>query len=241
MVKVCIIQIDNRLTLDYLLLSQQVNKKVCEKFNYNYNFFDMNNKYTNHHSIVKKIYFINDFINTNTEYDVIVFLDSDAWVQNGYNLNTIIDYLMNNDKKIGCYSRDPFLVRNTYINSGAFILKINDESRKMYRDIITLINNNPKFITNYFPFYDQPAISYYIYNNKEKFLIFNIEILNTPIGTVLRHNWHKNKLMFDDLHKTLELLDNNYEILNTKFIIEDNLDTNEFPNKEDLEDYSYLK
>ena len=25
------------------------------------------------------------------------------------------------------------------------------------------------------------------------------------------------------------------------FIIEDNLDTNEFPNKEDLEDYSYLK
>ena len=59
------------------------------------------------------------------------------------------------------------------------------------------------------PFYDQPSISHYVFNNKDKFLIFDIEIFNTPIGSVIRHNWHKNKLMFDDLNKLLD--NNNYE------------------------------
>ena len=136
----------------------------------------------------------------------------------------------------------PILIWNTYINSGAFILKINDETRQMYKDIIIFINNNPKFITHIHPFYDQPSISHYVFNNKDKFLIFDIEIFNTPIGSVIRHNWHKNKLMFDDLNKLLEILDNNnYERCNTYFDIEKNLDTNNYPNKINLESYSYLK
>jgi|688.fasta_scaffold18463_10 hypothetical protein len=239
MVNVCIAQMDNRITLDYLLLSKEVNMKISKIFNYDYLFYDSTNKYIEYHPIVKKIYFINDFLNSNSNYDVIVFMDSDAWINNGFSLNTIINHLMKDNTKIGCYSRDPFLTRNTYINSGAFILKNNDESRQMYKDIINTIKDNPSIITG--QFYDQHSISDYVFKNKDKFIIFNIEIMNTPIGTVIRHNWHKNKRMFDDLYKLLSIINNNdYEIINTNFTIEYNIDNNDFPNKQDLEDYSYL-
>lgn len=242
MTKICLIQMDDRISLDYLLLTQSVNKKICKIFNYDYIFIDTSKIYINLDPKLRKITVINDFINNYKNYDILIFLDSDAWVNNGYSLNTIVNHLINDNTKLGCYSRDPILVFNTYINSGAFILKINDESRQMYKDIIVFVNNNPKFITHIHPFYDQPSISHYVFNNKDKFIIFNVEIFNTPIGSVIRHNWHKNKLMFDDLNKLLEILDNdNYESYNTEFDIQKNLDTNDFPNKRNLESYAYLK
>lgn len=122
MAKICLIQMDDRISLDYLLLTQWVN--------YDYIFIDTSEIYKNIDPKLRKITVINNFLNTNKNYDIIIF-----------------------------------------------------------------INNNPKFITHIHPFYDQPSISHYVFNNKDKFLIFDIEIFNTPIGSVIRHNWHKNKLL----------------------------------------------
>ena len=136
MVKICVLQTDNRPSLNYLLETQKVNKKFCNILGYDYLFLDLdNNKYGNIHPATKKIHLVNDFL-LNTKCDILVFLDSDAWIQNGYWLNDIINNLINNDEKQGCFSRDPYVKKNTFINSGSFIIKNNDFIKQMYSGFI---------------------------------------------------------------------------------------------------------
>lgn len=114
MVKVYVLQTDNRPSLNYLLKTQKVNKKFCNILQYDYLFLEINNrKYFNIHPATKKIHIVNDFLQ-NTKCDILVFLDSDAWIQNGFWLNDIINNLINNDEKQGCFSRDPY-VKKKYI------------------------------------------------------------------------------------------------------------------------------
>jgi hypothetical protein len=197
MASVYVLQTDNRPLLNYLLETQKVNKKFCDILKYDYLFLELdNNKYGNIHPATKKIHLVNDFL-LNTKCDILVFLDSDAWIQNGYLLNEIVNTLINNDEKQGCFSRDPYVKKNTFINSGSFIIKNNDFIKQMYKNIINDLDNNHIY-HNVWP-YDQYYISKYIFENKEKFTIFIPDILNTPLGNVLRHNWLKNKKMYDDL------------------------------------------
>jgi len=228
MVKIIVLQTDNRPTLHYLLKTQEVNKKFCDILNYEYSFLELDNKYGHDiYPATKKINLVNDFL-LNTECDILVFLDSDAWIQNGYWLNDIINNLINNDQKHGCFSRDPYVKKNTFINSGSFIIKNDDFTKEMYKNlIIDLYNNNSHH--NYWP-YDQYYISKYIFENKEKFVIFVPDILNTPIGKVLRHNWLKNEKMYDDLNNLI--CTSNEKLYNDKtlFIENDYYDQNDFPN-----------
>lgn len=225
--KVCILQTDNRPWLPYLLKTQEINKKFCEMLGYHYLYLELdNNKYGDIHPATKKIYVINDFLQ-NTEFDILVFLDSDAWVQNGYGLETIIQNLINNQEKHGCFSRDPYLRKNTFINSGSFIIKINDFVKQMYKTIINDLHNYNNY-HNAWPF-DQYYISKYVFENKHHFFIFIPYILNTPIGKVLRHNWFKTQQMYDDLHK---LLHSDSDLDN--FVIKnDYYDEADFPNTQE--------
>jgi len=228
MVKICIMQADNRPSLDYLLKSQKVNKMFCDYLGYDYLFIEINNhKHKKLHPATKKIHTVNDFLQNN-KYDILVFLDSDAWVQNGNWLNDIINDLINNDNKHGCFSRDPYTRINTFINSGSFILKVNDFTRKMYKNIIDDLNNNHQF-HNKWP-YDQYYISKYIYENKYSFNIFIPDILNTPSGKVLRHNWYKDHKMYEDLNNLILLKKEDYIINKTPFNIKENYDNQVFPN-----------
>jgi hypothetical protein len=207
MPNITILQADDRPNLEYLLLTQQVNKKVCDHFGYKYIFITIDkNKYTEVHPATKKIYIVNDFLNDFSNHkdsndDILVFLDSDAWVQNGFWLDEIIKQLQNNVEKQGCFSRDTYMKIATFINSGSFILKINDYTRKMYSKIINSLENDEtnSCYKNKWP-WDQFYISDYVFNHKEDFYIFVPDILNTPVGKVLRHNWYKNKRMCDDLY-----------------------------------------
>lgn len=228
MVKVCVLQTDNRPSLNYLLKTQEVNKKFCNILGYSYLFLKLdNNKYGNIHPATKKIHVVNDFLQ-NTNCDILVFLDSDAWIQNGYWLNNIINNLINNEKKQGCFSRDPYIKINTFINSGSFIIKNNDFIKQMYNNIINDLYDNAKY-HNIWPF-DQYYISKYIFENKENFVIFIPNILNTPIGAVLRHNWRKNKQMYYDLNKLSFLLNQNLYISKSYFIENAYYDKKDFPN-----------
>jgi len=228
MVKVCVLQTDNRPSLNYLLETQKVNKGFCNILEYDYLFLELdNNKYGNIHPATKKIHVVNDFLQNST-CDVLVFLDSDAWIQNGYWLNDIINNLINNNEKQGCFSRDPYCQKNTFINSGSFIIKNNEFTKQMYNNIITDLYNNDD-CHNKWPF-DQYYISKNIFENKEKFIIFIPHILNTPLGEVLRHNWWKNQKMYDDLN-TLQMNINNDSSLDKTFFIEKSFyDEKDFPN-----------
>jgi hypothetical protein len=228
MAKVCVLQSDNRPSLNYLLKTQEVNKQFCNILGYDYLFLKLdNNKYGDIHPATKKIHLVNDFL-LNTKYSILVFLDSDAWIQNGYWLNDIIDNLINNDEKQGCFSRDPYVKKNTFINSGSFIIKNNDFTKQMYNIIIKDLYNNNNY-HNKWP-YDQYYISKYIFENKENFTIFIPDILNTPLGNVLRHNWCKNQKMYDDLNEIIALKNEDIRIAKTSFIEKDYYDEKNFPN-----------
>jgi hypothetical protein len=228
MKKVCVLQTDNRPTLDYLLKTQEVNKKFCDILGYDYLFLEMdNNKYGNIHPATRKIHIVDEFLQ-NEKYDILVFLDSDAWIQNGYWLNDIIDNLRKNEQKQGCFSRDPYIKTDTFINSGSFILKINDYTKQMYKILINYLYNNV-ICHNRWP-YDQYYISNFIFLNKEHFTIFVPDILNTPIGKVLRHNWLKNQKLYDDVNHLILL--KNEDIYNDKtvFLETDYYCKKDFPN-----------
>lgn len=226
MSNIIVLQTDNRASLNYLLKTQEVNKKFCDILGYDYLFLELqNNKYGNIHPATKKIYVINDFLQNN-KYDILVFLDSDAWIQNGF-IHDIINNLLKTEKN-GCFSRDPYIKRNTFINSGSFIIKINDFTKEMYKVIIRDLHNNNNYHNNW-P-YDQYYISKYIYNNKDNFIIFVPDILNTPIGKVLRHNWLKNRKMYDDLDSLISRKPEKLSLNNSSFIIEEYYDKEFFPN-----------
>ena len=55
---------------------------------------------------------------------------------------------------------------------------------------------------------DQFYVSRFVYSNRDKFVIFVPNILNTPEGIVLRHNWYKNAQMFHDMNTILDNLNN---------------------------------
>lgn len=237
MVNVCVLQCDNRPSLDYLLKTQTVNKMFCEYLGYNYLFVEMNNcNLLNIHPATQKIFIVNEFLKNNPNCDILVFLDSDAWIQDPNSLNIIIHNLITNKQKHGCFSRDISVVHHTYINSGAFIIKNNNYIKEMYNYLETEVCYNSSH-HNVWP-YDQYYISEYVYQNKEKFIIFNVEVMNTPVGNVLRHNWAKDVRMYDDLNKLIEN-EKKFESVNN-FNINDNIDDTVFPNVNN-EGYNYFK
>jgi hypothetical protein len=234
MTGVCIMQTDNRPWLDYLAWTQHANKLTCMHFGYKYEFVLMDDsKYTHLHPCTKKIYIINEYINRFTE-DILVFLDSDAWVHNGPWLNDIIENLMKDDNKHGCFSRDPYVMNNTYINSGSFIIKNNEFTKNMYSSIINSLETDTSH-HNKWP-YDQYYVSNYVFNNNDKFNIFIPHILNTPVGEVLKHDWCKNYKMWQNLQK---IKDEGIIKTASPFEIEKYLDTACFPNTEGIDLYVY--
>lgn len=192
---IVVFQTDNR-NLEVIECVKLINKRYALFLNLKYHFEHMNEKYYEKISpCTAKIFVVHNYIHNNP-VDILIFLDTDAWIQNPYKLTVLIDKLIKSDKH-GCLSRDPFKPKNTYVNSGSFILKINDFTKNMYKQIIADMQNNTEFV-NRWPF-DQYYFSDFIYKNKEKFLIFKPEVLNTPNGIILRHNWYKNQQMHDDL------------------------------------------
>jgi len=192
---IVVLQTDNR-DLEVIDCVKLINKRHAQFLNYKYHFEHMDKKYYEQISAcTAKIFVTHNYIHNNP-VDILIFLDTDAWIQNPYKLYVLINKLINSEK-YGCLSRDPFKPKNTYVNSGSFILKINDFTKQMYKQIIVNMQNNPDFV-NKWP-YDQYYFSDFIYKNREKFLIYKPEVLNTPDGTILRHNWYKNIQMHNDI------------------------------------------
>ena len=125
--RVIVIQSDNRTNLNYLTNTRTINERACDILNYKYIFVDMNiiiqkykiqRSYDKYVGMIGKIYLIYDFLIKNN-HDIIIFLDSDAWIQELNYLEKLINNLYNNNKN-GCFSRDPYFNKATFINSGSF-------------------------------------------------------------------------------------------------------------------------
>jgi hypothetical protein len=211
---VLIFQTDNRTDVDYVCLSGLLNTRTVQyiganpeyfsDFTYSYQNLVMQPSYYSDlgiHPACGKITVIEELLRF-TNADILVFLDGDAWIQNCYHLHDTIKYMLSEDKQ-GVYSRDPYVSKNTYINSGSFILRVNDYTRTMYSEIKTVLFENSNF-QNTWP-YDQHYIGQKIYDNKSDFVVFIPDMTNTPCGLVLRHNWYKDQRLFADMYHLLDV------------------------------------
>lgn len=185
------------------------------------------------HPATSKIFLIHYLLNSleHKKYDFIVYLDSDAWIQTPDYLNTLIDYLKNNEAKNGTYSRDPFMQRNTFINSGAFIIKNNNYISNMYSAMIERMKMDDSHLKKWQ--FDQYYISNFVFENKNDFLIFVPNVLNTPCGIIFRHNWYKTHKLYRDLYELLEIsYVSGFRPPEKNFDIEKYIDNNPYPNTE---------
>ena len=78
-----ILQTDNRPSLDYLQQTMKVNQCYSKMNGYKYIFKEMN-VVGDFHPALYKVMIVNEFLSTNSfdEDDVLIFLDSDAWIFN---------------------------------------------------------------------------------------------------------------------------------------------------------------
>jgi hypothetical protein len=238
MKNVLVVQIDNR-DLDYLGLTKKLSKIQCKHLSeveytkdtkYHYMFLEMNPYLkSGMYPATSKIYAIYDLLQI-TQCDVIVFLDSDAWIQEPKYLHLLVMKIVDtNNSYQGAFSRDPYIKKNTYINSGSFVIAVNDYTRNMYKMIIDDMKTDKSHWWKHA--YDQYYISKYVYNNKTDFMVFKPEIVNTPCGRIIRHNWWKTHKMYRDLY---DLVDENHTIsvLNPDetFDFEVEMDDQPYPN-----------
>ena len=190
-------QTDNRPNLDFLKKTMFVNKYYSKLMNYKYIFQEMKVE-NNFHPALYKIIMVDKLLEK-INNGILIFLDSDAWIYNPYMLNKIIFNLPEN--KNGIFSRDPYVKKNTYINSGSFIIRINDYTKNMYKLLVRQCYEKKSIDWNKInhsftekekggPF-DQWYISNFIFENKNDFIIYKPDIINTPFGKILRHSWIK--------------------------------------------------
>jgi hypothetical protein len=247
--KAIVLQTDNRTDCDYLGLSRLVNSKWVEYLNkmpeitgieYEYVYKHMEpHYYKDMHPATGKINVVRELLNTRTDATFLIFLDSDAWIQEPGHLHHLLLRLLETPDIHGAYSRDPYLRKNTYINSGSFILKIDDFTRSMYEDIYDHLQKDKRFHNLYYNdefyefIYDQYYVSGKVYERREQFMIFQPEILNTPLGCILRHHWHKTHTMFKDMYRIMDIIRYNSYSIPEPMDYEKELDDQTFPNTQE--------
>jgi hypothetical protein len=233
--KVIVVQCDTR-NEDFIKLSKNVNKLACSSMNYEYKFIDINmNKYKDIHPATAKIYVVDELIKHYSKDTILIFLDSDAWIKDVKAVDSIVKEIERGDK-IGCFERDVYNKNNTYINSGVYIIKLNDDMRSIFTNIKNDIDKNPEHKTNW-PF-DQYYISKYIFNNKDKFIICKPNTMNTPKGKIIVHDWTKNN---EYMKMSMNIILKNGFQVNNNFKISDYIDSHTFPNEIDEETFEEYK
>ena len=255
--KVVVFQTDNRgmspdYPFEFIPQSIQGNHKVCQAMGWQYMFREMKpDFYESNHPAIGKIYMVYEWLQEQCkmlwdngildfeEPNFLVFLDTDAWIRDASRLRQLLLDMGGNGKyggKQGAFSRDPYIRKNTYINSGSFILRVNVSTLRMYGQIIAKLCKEPQYLKEW-P-WDQVYVSSYIWENRDDFLIFKPDVLNTGYGKILRHNWYKtSRKIRDDLYYLcmypLDLTEN------AEGVVESELDDGEFPNTAET-GYDYM-
>jgi hypothetical protein len=248
--KVLVLQCENRTTLDYLGLTKRSLEYMINYSNmnenmsgyvYEYKYMNVDDRYCYLdgkpiHPACAKVNIIKEVLE-NTDAYYLVFLDSDAWINDIHRLHYLLKMMdsTSNSKysnKHGAISRDPYRKRNTYINSGSFLLKVGDYTRNMYAELVEMMRRDDSHLTEWT--YDQHYISQYIMEHKDDFIVFVPNIMNTPSGIILRHNWYKTHRLYTDLYNILDVLYQSVE-LNQPFTISEldvdgHIDTAPYPN-----------
>lgn len=189
---------------NYWEITYSINKLKVNKLGHNYKYYFFNlireRDFPNYHPSWSKVSVISKFMKENKNIDLIVYLDSDAWIRDHYALDKLLTYFYSRPEKQGMFSRDPKLAKNTFINAGVQIWKNNLYSFEVLKNASEFLKNLPAGRKGWWP-YEQRPISDFVKENISDFLICKVNILNTPCGKIIRHCWNKSlikELLIDE-------------------------------------------
>ena len=188
--------------VSYTNLSSIMNKlQVRKKAQWSYEYINVEQVSERHPSWLKSKT-IHEKVEKWSAYDIVVVMDTDAWIRDVDTLDAwIVQFVEHKDKHMMFaaepYCPDTFRLMNQeqYINGGLTIFKpctfVYDFMKRLYE----LPETNPEFQ----PFkldwsFEQICMSWLIDNDKslhDSIMIVPCNMFNTPCGTVIAHCWWK--------------------------------------------------
>ena len=119
------------------------------------------------------------------DFDVFVFLDSDAWIRDEKRFAEFLQTFAESPRPLAI-PRDTDIPGNTYLNTGFIAVK----NTKAARAILDGLFESPKydrFVKT--SWWEQGALSVHQSEHPEDIMVLPLEDFNTPCGSVVRHCW----------------------------------------------------
>ena len=122
-----------------------------------------------------------------TDYDLFLFIDSDAWIRDEEALLNFCTEFLNSSCHLAV-PRDIELYNSSYFNSG-FIAVKNTSAGK---HILETIYSHPDYRTHDMAiWHEQSELDTYHTNHPGEILVLPLNDFNTPCGRIVRHCWIK--------------------------------------------------
>lgn len=179
---------------DFWTVTSLINQHKAQLMGFSYKHITTSQEkhYPDRYITWSKIRVLIEFLQNADENDIVVFLDSDAWIRDHNNFKSLLSHFAQQKDKHGMFSRDPKISYNTFINTGCIVLKNTPYARNFVHTIWDMLPQKPE--KRYEWPHEQYFASKLVEENKNHFIITKVSVLNTPCGEIVRHVWYKDML-----------------------------------------------
>jgi hypothetical protein len=186
----------------YWSLSLIVNALHCQFLGWEYNFRQVSEIPGRSLSWTKIRTILSLLLDPQFKFDLMIFLDSDAWIRQPLELKKIVEDFIHGDKFL-LLSNEPNAPQNTEVNSGFMLIKPGVLATRFFQRVWDEAERTPNlaiFLTNW-P-WEQKVIDQLVKEPEFVCARIDVSLCNTPAGRVLRHCWWKDdarQLLLDEL------------------------------------------
>lgn len=208
-----------QMSIDYWSLSSRLNEFLCRKKDWDYEYQVATHTQPNHHVMWVKTWETIQQLDAikDTNIDILVVFDTDMWIRDEDGFEQVLRSFHNDPAKAFLFAGEPPEIAEAKlvyvpqsINGGFMCLKNCQDSRDLMRNAWRVSEADPNCMhyMKHWPF-DQTAMNHmYHYGDgvKDKSMVLDMLLCNTPAGKLVRHCWPKdmaNGLLLLDMHAAL--------------------------------------
>ena len=118
------------------------------------------------------------------DFDIFVFLDSDAWIRDEKRFAEFLKEFAESTYSLAI-PRDLSITGYTFLNSGFIAVKNTEKAKGILDSLFEPMYDH--FLLH--EMYEQSALSLYQSNHPEDVMVLPLEDFNTPCGSIVRHCW----------------------------------------------------
>ncbi|AAC96428.1 hypothetical protein PBCV1_A060L [Paramecium bursaria Chlorella virus 1] len=189
--KVFVVQADNRPDHPMVVATRSLNSRICNIKGWTYRFIDISPHIRDDESPIMTSWRVKaDVVDELDPDTIVVYLDTDAWIQHTADLELLMQDLLDNGKD-GAFSRDLYVKDHCIANCGSFFALASPYFKDILKEFVRRADANELIhgVEKTKAWYDMYLFQEYILKSPERFSIYIPDILNTPQGKVIRHNW----------------------------------------------------